>query len=183
MASSSFILCAQCAICFRSLPLTPWCTTAMLSYLYFSLWLPRVCVSVCASIFFFFFCRLPTGLTSGSRSQSCVSLWPSLLILWHPFPSSPFLVRSIRSFPHASCQTKMEESSSARSFFFSSSTCRLLRLVALTTVLSFKRVACQFVCRRRNTSSFAIRLVSSFSREKKKKKKEYSSTRRRQPKV
>jgi hypothetical protein len=140
-----------------------------------------VCICVCQ--YLLFFCRLPTGLTSGSRSQSCVSLWPSLLILWHPFPSSPFLVRSIRSFPHASCQTKMEESSSARSFFFSSSTCRLLRLVALTTVLSFKRVACQFVCRRRNTSSFAIRLVSSFSREKKKKKKEYSSTRRRQPKV
>ena len=137
------------------LPLTTinsWYTVlSLLHSLSLSLSYFLVCVSVCQ----YLFCRLSRADVRKSEPKLCVTLAVSsysltsfslLRLLFLFVPSAPFLT------PHV----KRRRNRLVRGFFFSSSTRQLLRLVALTTVLSFKRVACQFVWGRRNTSSPSV---------------------------
>lgn len=116
--ASSFIPWAQCAICFRSLPLTRGVLLLLCSL---SLLLSRLCVCVymyvCASIFLFLSSQ-PVWRQEVGAKVVC-HFGRLLLILCHPFPSStPFLLGSIRSFPHASCQRRWNRLVRDRSFFF-----------------------------------------------------------------
>ena len=114
--ASSFIPWAQCAICFRSLPLTRG-VLLLLCSLSLSLSLSCFLVSVWASIFLFLSSQ-PVWRQEVGAKVVC-HFGRLLLILCHPFPSStPFLLGSIRSFPHASCQRRWNRLVRDRSFFF-----------------------------------------------------------------
>lgn len=181
MASSSFILCAQCAICFRSLPLTRGVLLLLLSYLYFSLSLSLsdFLGCVCQYLLLFFVVSQPGWRQEVGAKVVChfgrLFLFSDILFP----PSSPFLVRSIRSFPHASCQTKMESSSEElllQFFYLPTSSSRSANdgLIIQTSSLS--------ICLQ--TKEYLIFChPSSLVFLTWKKKIKNSSTRRKQPKV